>query len=234
MARWNRNLIWVFFCLLATVVLFSIGFAKEPASSRQGQSLLSIGKIGADPIKLKIWTQREAGATFHSGEPIVLNFETDRKAYVMALNVSPSGDVMILFPNGESPDNLILPGKTYTLFGSDSSIQLTANPRIKQARIIFFASAIPFNLDPLTVPAGRAVIKIPHSDPEKLNALTKKLEDLAQKKGFNRQVVLLKSVGQSDISVELMGEPQPPKSVKPGSVIGGQGVRPGSEKPGKE
>src|SRR5271157_1700145 len=50
--------------------------------------------------------EKRPNETFSQGEPIVLNFETSKKAYVMAVNVSPKGDVMVLFPNGESPENL--------------------------------------------------------------------------------------------------------------------------------
>lgn len=234
MARWNTNLIVGLLGLIAAMTISSTGFAEGPATPVNSDSLLSIGKVGPDPIALRVWTQRGKGATFQKGEPIVLNFESDRKAYVLAMNVSPAGDVVVLFPNGESPDNLILPGKTYTLFGPDSSIRLIADPGIKEARIVFFASSEPVDLGPLTVPEGQAVIKIPHSATAKLDLLKKKLKLMAQTKGFGRQVALLKSVGQSAVSVELMGVKRPPRSSKPGSVIGGQGAKPNAEMSGKE
>ena len=48
--------------------------------------------------------------------------------------------------------------------------------------------------------------------------------------GFNRQAVILKAAGSSGITLELMA----PKSVKPGGVTGGQGLKPEEEKVGKE
>ena len=81
---------------------------------------------------------------------------------------------MVLFPNGESPDNLILPGKTYTLFGPDSSIQVAANEKIKEAVIIFYAASKPFKLDPLKAPESQPVIRIPHSDAAQVGVLHQK------------------------------------------------------------
>jgi hypothetical protein len=204
--------------------------ASPEDTSDPRQVWMSVGEKGPNEIGLKVWTQKKQDETFSEGEPIFLNFETSRKAYVMALNVSSKGDVMVLFPNGESPDNLILPGKTYTLFGPDSSIQVTANEKIKEAVIIFYAASKPFNLDPLKAPAGQPVIRIAHSDVAQLGILSKKLKDLSHDQGFNRQVVVLKSTGDGGISLELMA----PKSVKPGGVTGGQGLKPEVEKRGKE
>lgn len=207
-----------------------------PAHAGQGdtsdprQVWMSLGTKGADEIGLKVWTQKKENEAFSEGEPIVLNFETSQKAYVMAVNVSPKGDVMVLFPNGESPDNLILPGKTYTLFGPDSSIQVTANEKIKEAVIIFYAASKPFKLDPLKAPEGQPIIRIAHYDAAQLGTLTKKLENISHDEGFNRQVVFLKSAGSGGISLELMA----PKSVKPGGVTGGQGLKPEAERLGKE
>ncbi|MGO9571704.1 MAG: DUF4384 domain-containing protein [Desulfomonilaceae bacterium] len=224
--------------IVGVLVIITGGVSWNPILARAGQGdtsdprqvWMSAGTKGANEIGLKVWTQKKQNETFSEGEPIVLNIETSRKAYVMALNVSPKGDVMVLFPNGESPDNLILPGKTYTLFGPDSNIQVTANEKIKEAAIIFYAASKPFNLDPLKAPEGEPVIRIAHSDAAQLRALTKKLENLSHDEGFNRQVVVLKSAGSGRISLELMA----PKSVKPGGVTGGQGLKLEEERLGKE
>jgi len=218
--------------LLLVGVLWSpvVGSSDTGDTSDPRQVWMSVGEKGPNEIGLKVWTQKKQNEAFSEGEPIVLNFETSRKAYVMAVNVSPKGDVMVLFPNGESPDNLILPGKTYTLFGPDSNIQVIANEKIKEAVIIFYAASKPFNLDPLKAPAGQPVIRIAHSDVAQLGILAKKLEDLSHDEGFNRQVVVLKSTGDGGISLELMA----PKSVKPGGVTGGQGLKSEVEKRGKE
>lgn len=194
--------------MVGVLVILTGGLSWHPIPAHAGQGdtsdprqvWMSVGTKGANEIGLKVWTQKKQNEAFSEGEPIVLNFETSRKAYVMAVNVSPKGDVMVLFPNGESPDNLILPGKTYTLFGPDSSIQVTANEKIKEAVIIFYAASQPFKLDPLKAPEGQPVIRIAHSDTAQLGTLTKKLENISHDEGFNRQVVVLKSAGSGGIS----------------------------------
>jgi hypothetical protein len=218
--------------LLAVGVLCSaivVAAGTENASDPR-HVWMSLGEKGANGIGLKVWTQKKQNEAFAEGEPIILNFETSKKAYVMAVNVSPKGDVMVLFPNGESPDNLILPGKTYTLFGPDSSIQVVANEKIKEAMIIFYASSKPFKLDPLKAPEAQPVIRIPHSDAAQIGVLSNKLKDLSGDQEFTRQIVVLKSAGGGGISLELMA----PKSQKPGGVTGGQGLTPEKEQLGKE
>lgn len=207
-----------------------VAFAAPENTSDPRQAWMSVGAEGPNEIGLKVWTQKKENEAFSEGEPIILNFETSKKAYVMAVNVSPKGDAMVLFPNGESPDNLILPEKIYTLFGPDSSIQVTANEKVKESVIIFYAASKPFNLDPLKAPEAQPVIRIPHSDAVQIGVLSKKLEDLSRDEGFSRQIVFLKSAGGGGISLELMA----PKSVKPGGVTGGQGQKPEVEKLGKE
>ncbi len=225
------KIILILSIFIGNVLLNSIAvFAASESNSDPRDVWMSAGKKGPNEIGLKVWTQKKEGETFSQGEPIILNFETSRKAYVMALNVSPKGDVMVLFPNGESPDNLILPGKTYTLFGPDSTIQVTASDKIKEAVIIFYASSKPFKLDPFKMSESQPVIRIPHTDTAQVAALAAKIENLAQDDGFNRQAVILKAAGKSGITLELMA----PRSVKPGGVTGGQGLKPEEEKLGKE
>ncbi len=239
----KSNLIITVF--ISAALLTSITtLAVSENSSDPRQVWMSFAK-GQNEIGLKIWTQKKEGEIFSRGEPIILNFETSRKAYVVALNVSPKGDVMVLFPNGESPDNLILPGKTYTLFGSDSSIQVTAGDKIKEALIIFYVSSQPFKLDPFNVSESKPIIKIAHTDTGQIAALAAKIESMAQDEGFNRQAVTLKAGVSSGIKLELMGPKgliaphmESPasgsKSSKPGGLTGGQGEKPENERLGKE
>lgn len=209
-------------------------FARDREISPQAQELLAAGKIGSDPIGLRIWTQKGEGEAFRPGESVVLNFATSRKAYVMVLNVSPQGDVLVLFPSGESPDNLILPDKTYTLFGPGSSISLIMSEQTREATIVFYASSIPFSLAPLQARPGQPFLKIPHTNAADMKILIGKLEELSRDQAFNREVALLRPVGDTDSSIVLMGGPKPPKSTKPGSLTGGQGLTPGAEKPERE
>ena len=227
----SLKIILVLVVFAANILFNSIAVVAASESNPDPRQVwMSVGKKGPNEIGLKVWTQKKQGEAFSQGEPIILNFETSQKAYVMALNVSPKGDVMVLFPNGESPDNLILAGKTYTLFGPDSSIQVTASDKVKEAVIIFYASSKPFKLDPFKLSESQPVIRIPHTDTAQVAALTAKIENLAQDEGFNRQAVILKAAGRSGITLELMA----PKSVKPGGVTGGQGLKSEEGTPGKE
>lgn len=195
-----------------------------------GQAWMSVGEKGPNGIQIKVWTQQGPGKAFSEGEAIAVNFETSHNAYVMAMNVSPKGDVIGPFPNRDSPDNFVEAGKTYSLFGSNSGIRLTPKLAIKESVIIFFVASKQFDLNPLKATETDPFIKIPHTDVAGLGILARKLEEISNDEGFNRETLVLKSASSSPVLKGLMG----PKSVKPRGVNGSQGAKGNDKAPGKE
>ena len=107
--------------LLFTVSLVAGAVAASYAAS---PSLLSVGTVGPGAIGFKVWTVPKSGAPLKVGDHVAIHFIADRDCYVIAANVSPKGDVAIIFPNGEQPDNAVKANKEYTLFGKDSKFKL--------------------------------------------------------------------------------------------------------------
>ncbi|MBI5250170.1 MAG: DUF4384 domain-containing protein, partial [Desulfomonile tiedjei] len=99
-------------------------FGADPRASKQSDNLLGLGKMGTAPINLSVWTNKPVGQQFKTGERVIIHFKADRDCYVTVLNVSARGDVAVLLPSKERPDNLIKAGQEYSLFGDDSNVRL--------------------------------------------------------------------------------------------------------------
>jgi hypothetical protein len=153
--------------------------------------LQSIGQPGGDAVPLKAWTDKEPGQVFKQGDRAVVSFQAERTAYLTALAVSADGNVHIVFPNKELPNNMIQQGKVYTLFGDDSSLRLETGKNVRNSGIIFFVSSKPFSLDPLKSTGDRPYLFIPASSTDEINELKDKLKDISRKPGFNRIVLPL-------------------------------------------
>jgi hypothetical protein len=209
-----------------------IALAQSPADE-----LLFLGKPGPNAISLQISVGDGRKNSFRFGEAMALHFTASRRCYVIALSLSAGGDAKIIMPPGESPDNRILPGKEYTLFGPHSPVKLTADEGLRGAKIIVYACSKPLNLDPLKIPAGERMIGILRSSTEQMRILREKIENLSRDDGFSCEILFVKPEGDAALSLVSVGLPEkiktmvPPKSVKPGGVTGGQGLSTGIEKP---
>jgi len=203
----------------------------------QADELLFVGKPGPNAIPLQISVGNGRKVSFRFGEAMALHFRASRQCYVIAVKLSADGDASIIVPSGEPPDNRILPGKEYTLFGPHSRVKLTANEGLKDAKIIIYACSKPISLSPLRIPVGEQVIGISRSSAEQMRILREKIEDLSRDDGFNCEIFFVKAMGDSAVSLVSIGLAEkvkgmvPPKSVKPGGVTGGQGFTNGIEKP---
>lgn len=212
----------------AVILAFMLSLAVvHPAVAKEGgeakpPALLTMGAVGKDSIGIRVWTDKPEGEPYLPDEPIVIHLKAEAKSYVTAVYVSSKGDAMILFPNKESADNELLPGKQYTLFGKDSNIQIRAGDKTKKARIVFYVSSSPVDLAPLVVAEGQACIVVRHDSAKEMEILTGKLKEMAKQKGFNRVVLGLKA-GAEEEGLKLMGLPVGIKTSKPESITGVQG-----------
>ncbi|MFH1115569.1 MAG: DUF4384 domain-containing protein [Pseudomonadota bacterium] len=178
-------------------------------------SLLSVGKPGSDPIRLKAWTNIPKDRPANVGERIVIHFTADRDCYVVVANVSSKGSVTIVFPNRERPDNRVEGGKEYTLFGEESRLKLVFGTGISGADLLFFASSQPIDLSPFKISGNSMAVFIPASSGEDFRILKSKIEHASKAEGFNRAVLSIKSKPEGKSGLRLMG-PRPVKGVKPG------------------
>lgn len=218
------------FVLLVGVSSITVDPATGAATEKAADTgaLLSLGKVGPDAIKLKVWTDPPADKPARLGQRIVIHFRADADCYLVVANISPKG-VIIVFPNRERPDNRIEAGKEYTLFGTGSKLKLVLGRGVSEAKMAFYLSPQPIDLSPLKIGAKKAAIVIPSSASEKLKALKDKIEGISKQKGFNRKVLAIKSQEEGRSGLRLMGLPSRKgvrsrkSSDRPGSVTGTRG-----------
>jgi hypothetical protein len=219
--------------LLFSAVSFPVsGLAADQPG--QAHPLLSVGNPGPKAVDLTVTTARSEADASGKQAPPVIHLEAPAKAYVTAVYVASNGDVILVFPNKESPDNLLVSGKQYTLFGPDSRVQLKKSKVVKDAKIVFFVSSKPFLLDQLNMPPGEVFLTIPHSSVPEQKALLNKIEEMSKDEGFNRKVIDLESAMKPIIRLDVMGIDEKIKSRKPGTLAGSQGVQGEAEGSKKE
>lgn len=238
--------------VLWIVCLIPVGcFGADQAVSKRSDNLLGLGKIGPGPINLSVWTNKPSGQLFKTGERVIIHFKADRDCYVTVLNVSARGDVAVLLPSKERPDNLIKAGQEYSLFGDDSNVRLEMGKGLPEVKAVFYVTAGPISLDPLVIPEGRLVLQIPHTERESLGVLAAKIEKASGVPGFNRVILAIKSEPAGGPNLKLMGpaprphpsmpgrerregptaiEPSRSDSEPPETLTGTQGVKPDTER----
>ncbi len=194
--------------------------ADQSEAGTDPQRLLAIGEPATDAIDLQVWTDQDEGS-LKPGEPVEVHLKSSRDAYVIAVYVSSTGNVILLFPNRDTQDNHVRAGKEYKLFGKDSAVQISVSETRPEARIAFYVSSKPFDLEHLQVGEDRGVTIIPGSSDQQISSFEKKISELSGREGFNRVLLSLKSKR----SLRLMGLPEATTtSRKPEGVTGVQGA----------
>lgn len=226
-------------------------FGADRGGSKQSENLFNLGKIGPGPINLSVWTNKPAGQKFKTGDRVVIYFKANKDCYVTALNVSGQGDVVVLLPNKEHPDNFIKAGQEYSLFGHDSRVRLEMGKGLPEVKAVFYVTSQPISPEHLRIPEDRLVLQIPHTDKESLDSFVAGIEKAAAVGGFNRVTLAIKSEAPGGPKLKLMGpaprglpskpgserpegppgnEPSRSDSERPESLTGTQGVKPGTER----
>lgn len=120
----------IFACIFVALVVFlwlsisGINFAQSP-SPDEVEKMKSIQIINPQPpFSLRLWLDKERGATYAPGEKIKISFQASRDSFVMLYNYDTEGRVKIIFPNRYSPNNFVRAGEV-------KSIEGVNNPRTR-------------------------------------------------------------------------------------------------------
>lgn len=71
--------------------------------------------INTNPtFKVSLWTDRGHGETYYIGDNLHVYFETSKDCYLTIFDIGTSGNIIILFPNEYSNDNLIKADNEYS------------------------------------------------------------------------------------------------------------------------
>jgi len=113
----------IFTCIFIALIVFlwldisEINFAQSP-SPEEAKKMKSIQIINPHPpFSLRLWLDKERGATYAPGEKIKISFQASRDSYVVLYNYDTEGRVKIIFPNRYSPRNFLRAGEIKSIEG---------------------------------------------------------------------------------------------------------------------
>ncbi len=113
----------IFACIFIALIVFlwlgisGINFAQSP-SQEELEKMKSIQIINPHPpFSLRLWLDKETGATYAPGEKIKISFQASRDSFVTLYNYDTEGRVKIIFPNQYSPNNFVRAGQIHSVEG---------------------------------------------------------------------------------------------------------------------
>ncbi|RLL87160.1 PEGA domain-containing protein [Mesotoga sp. BH458_6_3_2_1] len=66
-------------------------------------------------LEVSIWLDRDNGSLYYSGEEVKTYFQVSKDAYVAIYDITPNGEIQLIFPNGYDRNNALKAGVTYSL-----------------------------------------------------------------------------------------------------------------------
>ncbi|MDD3461740.1 MAG: DUF4384 domain-containing protein, partial [Mesotoga sp.] len=66
-------------------------------------------------LEVSIWLDRDNGSLYYSGEEVKTYFKVNKDAYIAIYDITPNGEIQLIFPNGYDRSNFVKAGVTYTL-----------------------------------------------------------------------------------------------------------------------
>ena len=109
--------VFVSLILLLCLTVMGVSYAQAP-SPEEIEKMKSIQIINPHPpFSLRLWLDKERGATYAPGDKIKISFQASQDSYVILYNYDSEGRVKILFPNRNSPRNLVRAGEIKSIEG---------------------------------------------------------------------------------------------------------------------
>lgn len=96
--------------------------------------------ISGGPLTVKVWTSQK---TYKDGENIQIFIQGNRNYYARIVNISSSGEIIQLLPNGYRQINYFEAGKVYKIPDQGDLFSLTVSPPYGEDQIVVYASEVP-------------------------------------------------------------------------------------------
>ena len=94
------------------------------------QKVIIVPEKPQGTLEVTIWLDRDNGSLYYSGEEVKTYFKVNKDAYVAIYDITPNGEIQLIFPNGYDRDNFVRANRNYTLPTDSAStryrLQLTS------------------------------------------------------------------------------------------------------------
>ena len=113
----RKILVCIFIALVLSLYLTAAGvnFAQSPEEIEKMKSIQIINPHPA--FSLRLWLDKDRGATFTPGERIKIFFQVSQDSFVRIYSYDSQGRVKIIFPNQYSPNNFVRARETKSIEG---------------------------------------------------------------------------------------------------------------------
>lgn len=101
------------FLTLALSTCLALTLAVGHTGLSEGDSFKGVDVEAVEKSGVRVWTERGCGSTYEIGESLTIKVRSERSGYLTLFDLTPSGEVQILFPNRYQQDNYVQGGKTY-------------------------------------------------------------------------------------------------------------------------
>jgi hypothetical protein len=79
------------------------------------QKVIIVPEKPQGTLEVTIWLDRDNGSLYYSGEEVKTYFKVNKDAYVAIYDITPNGEIQLIFPNGYDRDNFVRANRNYTL-----------------------------------------------------------------------------------------------------------------------
>lgn len=126
--RFLQRFVVTMICLLAVVITLSTDAQTRPRTEGDAtRKIVPVPRETPTPYKrinIDLWFDKQCGSVYRQGEKIILSFRTTADGYVTLYDIDTRGQVSIVFPNREQPDNFVRANQTYSVPNRNYSYDL--------------------------------------------------------------------------------------------------------------
>lgn len=103
-----KKTLFVILTLVLTVAAFGV-------VTYDLQKVIIVPEKPQGDLEVSIWLDRDNGSLYYSGEEVKTYFKVNKDAYVAIYDITPNGEIQLIFPNGYDRDNFVKANVTYSL-----------------------------------------------------------------------------------------------------------------------
>ena len=119
--RRSSQLLMMMLAFTLFAVMSSEGYAQQQPGVASGlrksqqQEERQLTPVARKLIDVEIWLNKQCGSAFYPEEKVKIFFKTDADGYVTLYDIDTRGNVLVIFPNEDNPDNFVRAGQSFQI-----------------------------------------------------------------------------------------------------------------------
>ncbi|MDD3681016.1 MAG: PEGA domain-containing protein [Mesotoga sp.] len=100
---------------ILVILFFFLAISVFGVVTYDVQKVIIVPEQPQGGLEVSIWLDRDNGSLYYSGEEVKTYFKVNKDAYVAIYDITPNGEIQLIFPNGYDRNNALKAGVTYSL-----------------------------------------------------------------------------------------------------------------------